>query len=166
MIRLFQIELLKLRKSFIWWLTLVSPLLAAITGILSSIEHNEFSWLILMAYMFVAHSLLFLPLLTGVFAAFICRFEHIGDGWKQLLALPVGKSQVYIIKFMIVALLLAVTQGLFLSVLLVVGFMQGLTEPIPWNSLLLSIIGGWVACLPLLHCKCLYPSLGQVLQLH
>lgn len=152
MIRMFRSEWMKVRRTVIWLLAVVSPLLAALIGLLNVRDGStsaDATWLEALALMAVLHALLFLPLLTGVFAALVCRFEHAGGGWKQLLALPVTRSQVYLTKLAFVMLLLAITQLLFLAALLLIGISLGFKGAVPWAELLRSVGGGWVACLPL-----------------
>ncbi|MFD0714879.1 ABC transporter permease [Paenibacillus sp. GCM10027626] len=151
MIKMFRSEWMKVRGSLMWVLIVASPLLAAFTGWLSSkgTAGDEGGWLEALGLMSVLHAMLFLPLLTGVFAALVCRYEHIGGGWKQLLALPVSRTQVYMTKLAVIMLLLGVTQALFLLALLLTGTMLGFQEPIPWSTLFFSVFGGWLACLPL-----------------
>ncbi|UVI29971.1 ABC transporter permease [Paenibacillus spongiae] len=153
MIRMFRSEWLKLRKSVIWLLAVVSPLLAGLVGFLSSLEDAEViggsPWLYALSMMAALHAMLFLPLLTGVFAALVCRYEHAGGGWKQLFSLPVSRSQVYLVKYVFIMLLLAITQLLFLAALIGIGLALGFPGPIPWKEIIISCAGGWIACLPL-----------------
>lgn len=141
-------ELLKLRKSSIWLLVFVSPALAAMIGFGESTEAPH-EWLLTLSYMVFVHGLLFLPLLTGVFSAFVCRYEHTGGGWKQLLAMPVSRGKVYLAKFLIVAGLLLTTQLLFAAGFIFAGIAKGYEPSIPWEMIGTSILGGLVACLPL-----------------
>ncbi|MGA8942775.1 MAG: ABC transporter permease [Thermoactinomyces sp.] len=145
--RIFRAEFLKLRKSSIWLLIFVSPALAALIGLLKAPEQEQ--WILMLITMTSTHAVLFLPLLTGVFSAFVCRFEHMGGGWKQLLSLPIPKARVYGAKYLIVLLLIAATQILFLFSLLLVGWMRGFPSDIPWEAIFTSITGGWIACMPL-----------------
>jgi hypothetical protein len=143
-------EWLKLRKARIWLLIFVSPVLSALIGLglnMDDVRGRPWDYLFVMTA--AMHALLLLPLLTGVFAAFICRYEHAGGGWKQLLALPVSRTTLYLAKFLLVAALLAVTQLLFLAALLVAGYTKGITEALPWDIVLRGIFGGWIATLPL-----------------
>lgn len=142
-------EFLKLRKSAIWLLIFVSPVLSFLVGIGESVEDTPHKWELAITYMAFIHALLFLPLLTGVFSAFVCRYEHIGGGWKQLLAMPVSRGNVYIAKFLLVLGLIAITQMLFASGLILAGQLKGFEEAIPWKMIVVSLLGGWVACLPL-----------------
>ncbi|AJY75764.1 ABC transporter permease [Paenibacillus beijingensis] len=150
MVAMIRSEWLKLRKTVIWMLAAVSPILAAVIGVLDVDRTQDSSaWVYALSMMSVLHAMLFLPLLTGVYAALVCRYEHIGGGWKMMLALPVTRSQVFLVKFGFVVLLLAVTQIIFLAALLLIGLALGFAFPIPWAELLRSVAGGLLACLPL-----------------
>jgi len=149
-VRILRSEWLKLRKSNIWLLIFVSPALASLVGFVSQSEAGKGEeWLLLFSYMGVTHALLFLPLLTGVFAAFICRYEHGGGGWKQVLALPISRTQLFVAKLTLVVALLAVSQLLFGAGLLAIGSFKGFESPVPWEILLRGLLGGLVATLPL-----------------
>lgn len=147
--RIFLSELLKLRKSPIWLLILVSPALSTLVGYGNPIGGIDDPWIAALGSMVMLHGWLFLPLMTGIFSAFVCRYEHIGGGWKQLVALPVSRTGVYFVKFGLVMLLVALSQLLLWGGLLLIGFCQGFTDPIPWEIIARSMLGGWVACLPL-----------------
>lgn len=151
--KLFRSEFLKLRKSSIWMLIFVSPILSLLLGFaeLSELpDVGRHQWTATLGMMTVIHAILFLPLLTGIFSSFICRYEHAGGGWKQLLSLPVSRTNVYIVKVCIVSFLIAATQILFVAGLFFIGWMKGYPADIPWGTISASVIGGWVACLPLI----------------
>jgi len=151
--KLFQSEFLKLRKSSIWMLIFVSPILSVLLGISELSELPAFEqhqWTATLGMMTISHAILFLPLLTGIFSSFVCRYEHIGGGWKQLLSLPVSRKDVYLVKIVIVSLLIAATQILFVMGLFLIGWMKGFPVDIPWGTISTSVIGGWIACLPLI----------------
>ncbi|MBB6730559.1 ABC transporter permease [Cohnella zeiphila] len=147
--RMMRSEWIKIRRSVIWLLVLVSPLIAALFGLFAANKEGDFPWIEALSLMSVLHAMLFLPLLTGVYASLLCRYEHAGGGWKSMLASPVSRTQVYVVKFILVMLMLAVTQLLLFAALLLVGFAHGFNGPIPWRELTTSFAGGWVACLPL-----------------
>lgn len=150
--RVFAVELMKTRRSLVWLLVLIGPLLTSLQMITINPANqadgmNE--WGMLYSYSIIQYAVLFLPLLAGVLSAFICRFEHLNGGWKQVLALPVSRSYVYLSKLLLVASLLAVTQLLLLVLFLLAGTVKGISDPIPWDVLLKSITAGWIATLPL-----------------
>ncbi|MFC5589587.1 ABC transporter permease [Sporosarcina soli] len=150
--KLFQSEFLKLRKSAIWLLIFVSPLLSLLLGLGADTmtELGQQQWIETLGMMTISHAILFLPLLTGIFSSFICRYEHVGGGWKQLLTMPVSRKNVYIVKVLIVSFLIALTQLLFVSGLFLIGWLKGFSTDIPWEVIGTSVLGGWVACLPLI----------------
>lgn len=149
-IRIIQSEWLKFRKSNIWFLLFVSPLLSTFFGLTANIsEMQGVEWHYLLSIMVFPHGLLFLPLLTGVFSAFVARYEHQGGGWKQLLALPVSRGQVFLAKGTVVMAFLAITQLLLFIGWCVAGVVQGVDSPIPWTLGLKGAFGGLLACLPL-----------------
>jgi len=150
LLRLLSAERVKIANIQIWLLVLLSPLIAVAIGFDVDLPSDIGEiWVMLQLEMGMGHGLLFLPILSGLFAAFICRYEHSGGGWKQLLVLPVSRSSVYMAKFTVIAVLLAVTQLLFLTCVILVGWMKGVVTPIPWEFMMRSSLGGWVACLPL-----------------
>lgn len=144
--RILSAERLKMGKSPIWLLILLSPLIALLIGLLST---PSGSWQVLMGTMVFLHGLLLLPMLTGVFTSFVCRFEHAGGGWKQMLVLPLTRSGVYAGKLTIVLMLLAGTQVLLLLSILLAGTIHGITMPIPWGFLVGKMLLGLLACVPL-----------------
>ncbi|MFC3791481.1 ABC transporter permease [Paenibacillus sp. GCM10012307] len=149
MVPIIRSEWLKLRRSKVWLLLFFSPLLAGLIGATASMTPDVDPWVFLQATVFYTHALLFLPLLTGVFSAFVCRYEHIHGGWKQLLAMPVHRSGVYLVKLLAVMGLLAVVQLLTVVSLLAAGMIEGVETPFPWGAVLLHVAAGWAACLPL-----------------
>lgn len=149
MIAMIRSEWLKLRRSVVWPLAAASPLFVVVIGMLELEKADPFPWAEVLSITSALHAMLFLPLLVGVFAAIVCRYEHIGGGWKQLLSLPVSRTQVYVVKFGMVILLVGVTQLLLLLFIVLLGFTKGSTGDIPWRLLIGSMLGGWIACLPL-----------------
>ncbi|MBB3130151.1 hypothetical protein FHS19_004856 [Paenibacillus rhizosphaerae] len=147
--RVLSAERLKMSRSLIVLLILVSPLVSILVGLLSDVDSRQQPWLLLLGALSMLHALLFMPIMSGIFAAFICRYEHQGGGWKQLLVLPVTRSGVFLAKYTVIIALLLIMQVLFLGALLLVGAVKGLPGPIPWTEIGRSLLGGWVACLPL-----------------
>ncbi|MDQ0231394.1 ABC transporter permease [Metabacillus malikii] len=148
--RLIQSDFLKMRKTYIWLLLFVSPVLAFAGGYLTEqVEGVPNEWIVPLVMMTPIHTILFLPLIIGVFTSFLCRFEHKNGGWKQLLSLPVKRTNVYLSKFILTMMLIAVNQGLVLVAWLAVGFLKGFEDPIPYDIMLRSFVGGWISTLPL-----------------
>ncbi|MCQ4087431.1 ABC transporter permease [Saccharibacillus sp. JS10] len=143
-------EKIKLRRSYVLGLAVIDPLLCVLIGLMSDLGTAPEAWNMLFTIMIALHALFFLPILTGIFAALVCRYEHAGGGWKQILSLPVTRNVLYTSKFVIVASLVALNQVLFFATVLGVGLIKGLdVSLIPWGDFGMKLLAGFVACLPL-----------------
>jgi len=152
MISILQSEWYKLRKSKIMFIIFTGPLIGLFIGLTAELLYADVGvneWYLSLLSMNLAYALLFLPLITGVLASVICRYEHQAGGWKQLLALPVTRGRVFTAKYVILMILVLVGQLLYLGAVYVVGMMKGFTDPFPIEIVWKSIFGGWVATFPL-----------------
>lgn len=152
MLAILQSEWYKLRKSKILSILFVAPLVGFFIGLTASFptvngEVNE--WYLLILMMNLTYALLFLPLISGVLASVICRYEHQAGGWKQLLASPVTRGRVFLAKYGLLMILILVIQFLYLGAVYGVGFIKDFSTPFPIDIVWKSIIGGWVAIFPL-----------------
>ncbi len=152
MLSIFRSEWFKLRKSKILSIIFVGPFVSMLIGLTANyfsgdIEINE--WYIILLMMNLTYALLFLPLITGVLASIVCRYEHQAGGWKQLLSLPVTRGRVYVAKYSLLMGLVFVIQVLYLCSVFTVGMIKGYSDPFPFNIIWKSIVGGWIATLPL-----------------
>jgi lantibiotic transport system permease protein len=150
------VEWMKIRRLKIWLLLLLAPAIGVTLALSnyfanyeSFMEPGDNGWLEAWTQVQIFYGPLILPILTGVYAALICRSEHIGGGWKQLLALPIHRSHIYISKLLIVFILLALTQAVMMGMYLVLGSIWGVPNVIPWDLLLGFMVRGWLASLPL-----------------
>ncbi|MBN2983227.1 MULTISPECIES: ABC transporter permease [Cohnella] len=151
-LRLLSTERLKQAKSRIGWLIPISPLLSLAVGLLSQppeeASQSE-SFAVVLSSMSFFHAMLLLPILVGLFASNVCRYEHMGGGWKQLLSLPVTRTKLYAAKYMMIAWQIAIVQALLAAAAVAVFYVRKMPGELPWDMLLSSALGGWVACLPL-----------------
>lgn len=155
--KLFLVEWMKMKRLKIWLIGLLASLIAvslALSNFFGNIDvfmksPEKNGWIEAWTQIQIFYGSLILPILTGVYTAFICRSEHISGGWKQLLALPVKRSNVYISKMILVFMLLALTQCITLGLFLGIGSVSGVPSEIPWLTLFEFIARGWFATFPL-----------------
>ncbi|MFD1736508.1 ABC transporter permease [Bacillus salitolerans] len=147
--RIFSAEILKWRKTKIYQLILLSPIISMASAVSGEFDMSDNRWLNTYVAMIFTHGTLFLPMVTGVFAGYLCRYEHLDGGWKQMLTLPIHRSHLYFVKFTTIMLLIAIMQLLLLPGLFLAGTIKGITDPIPYELLLRGITGGWIATFPL-----------------
>ncbi|ELK44280.1 ABC transporter permease [Halobacillus sp. BAB-2008] len=149
--KLLRMEGKKLRNSKITLIIWAGPLLAVLVAYFSmfNVSGNVPPWIALMTQMMVPHAVLFLPLVTGVFTALLCSYEHSYGGWKMILTLPVSKWQVFLAKYMVSSLLVALVQVAFFICTAILGMIKGIQDPFPFMEILATITVGWLASLPL-----------------
>lgn len=155
--RVVQSEWMKMRKSSIWFPVVLTPLLAIAIGFMAAshgpLLHrmNANPWNSYYFIVVAAYSLLMLPLLTGVLCSLMCRFEHLSGGWKQILSFPIPRSTIYIVKFFYVLVFVALAQVLMMFGVVATGVsVLHISTEAPWSVLFRSILGGWLACIPLI----------------
>jgi len=156
-LNILSIELMKTRRSKLWFLVIFGPIVGVTLALNNFfINYDSFmsdpgdnGWLEAWTQVEIFYSPLIFPILAGVFAALVCRYEHVGGGWKQLLSLAVPRHQVYFAKLLLIALLLACTQLSLLICYIGLGSILGVPNQIPWKTLWGFSIKGWLASLPL-----------------
>ncbi|PKQ20728.1 MAG: hypothetical protein CVT66_03215 [Actinobacteria bacterium HGW-Actinobacteria-6] len=150
MLRMLRVEFMKMQWPLVGLVVLLGPLIAVVLGLNPGAGAGAEAWKLAYGFATVRYAWLFYPLLAGVLAALVCRPEHMGGGWKQLLALPVSRSTVYGAKFFVLVGLLAVANLVFGAVFIVAEMAVGLSAAdIPWSEMGPSLLGGWIAVLPL-----------------
>ncbi|MDM5154385.1 ABC transporter permease [Bacillus sp. DX1.1] len=150
-LKIMQAEFYKIRKTKIWVLLFLSPLITGGLAFITATHYPEYKqWQLIYSVMVLIHGMLFLPLLTGIFTAFICRYEHSHGGWKQILVQPITRYHLYVIKFFFILLFTASVQILFGISFVIVGWLSGVTGSFPIDLLLKGLVGGWIATLPLI----------------
>ncbi|MFY0759515.1 ABC transporter permease [Metabacillus dongyingensis] len=150
MMQLLSAELLKLRKTKVLSLLFVSPLFAGVLGFkLGQIEGIPNEWLSPLLIMVPAHALILLPLMIGILTSFLCRYEHLQGGWKQLLSLPVSRVSVFMSKWLMITLLILINQLLFMTAWILVGAVKGYSDPFPADIFIKLLTGGFLGALPL-----------------
>ncbi|MGM0920185.1 MAG: ABC transporter permease [Bacillota bacterium] len=150
MMQLLSAELLKLRKTKVLSLLFVSPFFAGVLGFkLGQIEGIPNEWLSPLLIMVPAHALILLPLMIGILTSFLCRYEHLQGGWKQLLSLPVSRVSIFMSKWLMISLLILINQLLFITAWVIVGAVKGYSDPFPADIFIKLLTGGFLAALPL-----------------
>lgn len=149
-------ELRKLSRSAVWIPVGLTPIITMMFVLIMMGKWNarkiqpDHAWQAVYSLVTGPYAMLLLPLLACAIAALVCRAEHISGGWKMLYALPVSRLTLYIAKFSIVLLLLALSQVLLLAGVLFDGFvLLHLTNAVPWSFVIKGLVGGWIAAIPL-----------------
>lgn len=152
MVKLLLAEIRKVKWSlllFLIFIDVVTSLLLAAGSVASLTKYFEPNWNTLYFQSVSFHGMFFLPLFAGLFAAFLCFYEHKNGAWKQILTLPFPKWKIYMAKFLTLLFLLALTQTVYFIGYIICGKLIFVEGAIPLKTVLTGVIGGWLAVFPL-----------------
>ncbi|MEW9677666.1 ABC transporter permease [Lentibacillus sp. L22] len=151
------VERLKLKRSKLWLLYLLGPLLGVCLAYINFFKNYDLfmqpgdnEWIEAWTQVALFMGPFVLPILVGVFTALVCRSEHVGGGWKQLLALPIKYSEIFLGKFLTVVKMVVISMVILLIFFIGFGYVQGIEGSLPIFSIFGFVIRGIFACLPLI----------------
>lgn len=106
-------ERLKAHNSPVWFAFLVLPMIPAVLGTLNYWNNQELlqnQWQDLWTQHTLFSCYFFLPVLLGVYCAWLWRLEHQQHNWNLVLTMPVPIGYLYSAKLITVAVVLFLTQ--------------------------------------------------------
>jgi hypothetical protein len=130
-------EVLKSRNSFAVWLSLAGTaanlLMFFILHLFGqesvSLDSTPNPWEAWILSHYAGMAFMMLPLYVIILAALVHFMEHRHDMWTQLYALPVGRQEYVMAKVSYIFLLFVTAHLLFVTGLLITGFIYGLAIP-------------------------------------
>ena len=151
------VERLKLKRSKVWLLYFMGPLLGVFLAYINFFKNYDLfmqpgdnEWIEVWTQVALFMGPFVLPIMVGIYAALVCRSEHIGGGWKQLLALPIKHSKIFLGKFLTVVKMVVITMLILLIFFIGFGYIKGVGGSLPIFTILGFMIRGILACLPLI----------------
>jgi hypothetical protein len=158
MMRLLTSELMKLRRSGVVWIAVLAPLFLVLQGVANFMRYRDSAfansrrteWEILYEQCIILYPSLLLPLVITILMALLARIEHGQNGWKQLLALPVTRAQVYVSKLIIACLLVFLNLSVLSAGTLLAGLAVGAEGAVPYGLLLGRGLLAFIAVLPVM----------------
>lgn len=151
-------DLLKMRRTGIWWVVLVGSV--GLTAMQALNFGLRYDYLVHDAYAsdpwggLIESTGLFVPiaiyLAMTLLMSMIANIENRQNSWKQTLALPVRRSQVFASKFLSCLIQLLVACVLLTISTLILGLVLKLPAPIPYMELLTFGFYPMLASLPML----------------
>lgn len=147
-------ERLKLRRSPMWLAFFLLPLIPAFFGTfnyLGNLELLQDGWYSLWTQHTLFSCYFFLPLVIGIYCAYLWRLEHQGHNWNFMLTVPISRTLLVLAKLLnaviLTCLVILWTVVLYLLCGLLCG-MEATQLPIPeivkWT--IGGIAGGIVIC--------------------
>ncbi|SFI69882.1 MULTISPECIES: ABC transporter permease [unclassified Bacillus (in: firmicutes)] len=154
MLNILRIEWLKLRRSQIILLATILPLFAVFQGRMFVLSQKELNgvelWSTLYTGSMSQFSSFIFPVSIAVIMVMITRIEHSNNGWKQLLAMPVKRENVYFSKLLMGSMITLYSVLIFSIGTITVGIELGLKDTIPYDLLVCKSLIVFIASLPII----------------
>lgn len=149
--KLLRAEQLKLKRSPVWIAFFIMPIIPAILGTLNYIANIEIlksEWYSLWTQHTLFTDYFFLPIMIGVFCAYIMRIDHNNHNWNKVLTMPINRAEVFISKLITVSFMIFISEIWIGTLFVISGKMVGLTAALPLKSIViwcvLGTLGGMV----------------------
>lgn len=144
MLRLLKAEKIKLNRSPVWPAFLIMPIVPALLGTLNylgNIEILKRAWYSLWTQHTLFTDYFFLPVMIGIYCAYIMWLEHNCNNWNKVLTMPHSRTAVFVSKLITASFMVFISE-LWIGVLFVIsGFTVGMTNP-PYMQIALWLLFG------------------------
>lgn len=155
-------EILKLKRSATWIITLILPLLAVTTGTINLANNSDTldaGWASFTSQVTLFYGLLFFSIGIGLIASTAWRVEHRGTNWNLLLTTTRKPGKLVVAKVLVIMIPVAFMQLVLVAGTLISGtLVLGLEGAIPWQFALIGAISV-LAALPLIAIQSLLSML-------
>ena len=143
-------EWIKLKKSPLWLVFLLLPILPAFMGTfnyLQNIEILDSEWYSLWTQHTLFMCYFFLPAMIAAYASYLFHLEHQQHNWNALLSAPMPRINFFVANLLVCFVLVVIRQVLTAILFVISGFLVGLSIPLPLELIwwvLFGIVGGFV----------------------
>lgn len=148
----------KLRRSVIWAVFLVAPLISAVYGTFNYLQNLDIlrnGWYSLWTQHTLFYALFFFSPLVAVYAAYLWRLEHLRHNWNLIAAAPVRALDIALAKFVATARMALLTQGWVLLLFTVCGKLWARLPGWPPLEIVIWLMRGFVGGLGIIALQCL-----------
>lgn len=158
---LIAVELVKLKRSAVWVVSLLLPLMAVITGSVNYTANREVltaGWVSMSSQVTVFYSMLFFSLGVALLVSASWRVEHRGTSWSAMRTTGDSAAAVVVAKSLVVLVPVAAMQVILVALTWVVGMALGLGPAMPPSFVVSSLLAVPI-CLPLVAVQSLLSML-------
>lgn len=145
LLKLLKAERMKLKRSPVWLAFFLMPIIPAVLGTINYMGNLEIlnsQWYSLWTQHTLFTCYFFLPIMIGVYCAYLMRLEHNQQNWNKLLTLPIRPSLLFIAKLLTVSLMILLSELWIGTLFILSGKVIGLTAAVPYHSVLIWCIFG------------------------
>lgn len=151
LLRLIRAERIKLKRSPVWIAFILMPVVPAVLGTinyLGNIGILTSEWYSLWTQHTIFTCYFFLPIMIGIYCAYIMRLEQNNSNWNKTLAMPVPKNEIFLAKLITVAFMILISEIWIGALFVISGKIIGMTAALPLRSIaiwcLFGTLGGIV----------------------
>ncbi len=150
MIRLLKAERMKLKRSPVWLAFFIMPIIPALLGTFNYMANTELlkeEWYSLWTQHTLFTDYFFLPIMIGVYCAYIMRLEHNNHNWNKILTMPQSRASIFILKLLTASFMVLLSEAWIGALFVISGRLVGMTAP-PYMDIIvwcaLGTLGGMV----------------------
>ena len=151
LLRLLRAERMKLKHSPVWLAFILMPIIPAVLGTINYLGNLELltsEWYSLWSQHTIFTSYFFLPIMLGIYCAYIMRLEQNHHNWNKTLTMPVPKSEIFLAKLLTVTFMILLSEIWIAGLLIISGKIIGMTAAFPLKEIIiwcsLGTLGGMV----------------------
>ncbi len=145
LLRLIRAERMKLKRSPVWIAFILMPIIPAVLGTinyLGNIEILKSEWYSLWTQHTIFTSYFFLPIMIGIYCAYIMRLEQNNHNWNRTLTMPVPKSEIFLAKLIVVTFMILISEIWIGALLVISGKIIGMTAALPIKNIIIWCLFG------------------------
>lgn len=145
LLRLIRAERIKLKRSPVWIAFILMPIIPAVLGTinyLGNIEILDSEWYSLWTQHTIFTSYFFLPIMIGIYCAYIMRLEQNNHNWNRTLTMPVPKSEIFLAKLITVTFMILISEIWIGALLVISGKIIGMTAALPIKNIIIWCLFG------------------------
>lgn len=160
--RCMRAELIKLKRSFIWIVFLILPILSTLMGCFNYLQNIDIltdGWYALWTQATLFYSNFFFPPLIALYCAYLWRLENFNHNRNALMTSPIPISVLYSAQFLAVAVVVLLTQ-LYVGVLYVISGLAVGIQGLPRLKSFTGFCAAASAGCPSPPCSCFCPPLS------
>lgn len=138
-------ERLKLHHSPMWLAFFLLPLIPAFFGTvnyLGNLELLEDEWYSLWTQHTLFSCYFFLPLVIGIYCAYLWRLEHTGHNWNLMLTTPISRTSLVLTKLLNAVALTALVILWTIILYVASGLLCGMGADLPFREIVQWLLGG------------------------
>lgn len=132
MLTLLKAEQLKLKRSPIWIIFFIVPIIPALLGTvnyLANLELLKSEWESLWTQHTLFTCYFFLPIVVSTYCSYLMYLEYTNRNWNKVLTLPISRAMIFTSKVLMAAIMIFFSELWIALLFIISGLCVGLTNP-------------------------------------